>query len=262
MRAYWAVGSARCRELLQYRAAAAAGIATQVFWGFIRLMIFGAFYASSTVEPPMSLAEVTTFVWLGQALFRALPFGVDLDVREKIRTGTVAYELVRPLDIYSLWFARSAAFRIAPTLLRALPMLPIAVFFGLGAPPSAASGIAFAASLVAALTLSSAISVLLNTSLLWTVSGEGIARIVPSIMFLASGSIVPLPLFPDWTQPILKALPFRGIVDVPFRIYSGNISAASAVGEIAGQFLWCAALILAGRWALARGLRRVVVQGG
>ena len=43
MRAYWAIFSARFRALLQYRAAAAAGCVTQVFWGLIRVMIFAGF---------------------------------------------------------------------------------------------------------------------------------------------------------------------------------------------------------------------------
>ena len=40
MRAYTAVMSARLREALQYRAAAVAGMVTQLFWGLIRVMIF------------------------------------------------------------------------------------------------------------------------------------------------------------------------------------------------------------------------------
>jgi len=40
-----AVVSARYRTLLQYRAAAFAGFATQLFWGAIRLMILAAFFA-------------------------------------------------------------------------------------------------------------------------------------------------------------------------------------------------------------------------
>ena len=45
---YRAVVSARYRMLLQYRAAAFAGLVTQCFWGAIRLMIVAAFYAAST----------------------------------------------------------------------------------------------------------------------------------------------------------------------------------------------------------------------
>ena len=45
-RPYVAMLGARFRMLLQYRAAAFAGFATQLFWGAIELMIFAAFYAA------------------------------------------------------------------------------------------------------------------------------------------------------------------------------------------------------------------------
>ncbi len=48
MTPYLAVFSARIRMLLQYRAAAMAGMATQIFWGWIRVMIFAAFHRRRT----------------------------------------------------------------------------------------------------------------------------------------------------------------------------------------------------------------------
>ena len=42
------VVSARFRVLLQYRAAAIAGLGTQIFFGLVLVMIYEAFYRSST----------------------------------------------------------------------------------------------------------------------------------------------------------------------------------------------------------------------
>ena len=53
MRPYAAVLGARFRMLLQYRAAALAGACTQGFWGLIRVMIYGGFYASTTAAQPI-----------------------------------------------------------------------------------------------------------------------------------------------------------------------------------------------------------------
>ncbi len=47
MSAYLALFSARARVLFQYRSAAIAGAATQLFWGFMRIMIFQAFYENA-----------------------------------------------------------------------------------------------------------------------------------------------------------------------------------------------------------------------
>ena len=99
MISYWAVLSAQFRSLLQYRAAALAGLGTQVFWGLIRVMIFQAFFRSTTVEQPMELGDVLTYVWLGQAFLALLPWQ-DNALRSLIRTGGVGYELLRPVDLY------------------------------------------------------------------------------------------------------------------------------------------------------------------
>ncbi len=265
MTAYYAILSARFRTLLQYRAAALAGFGTQLFWGLIRLMIFEAFYRSSSAPQPMRLDEVITYLWLGQAMFAMMPYTVtpDADVKNMIRSGTVAYELVRPLDLYTLWYSRLIAGRIAPTLLRAIPMFVVAMlFFGMRFPPSPASALAWVLTTFGALLLGCALSNLVTVSLLWTISGEGISRAAPSLVFLFSGMLVPLPFFPDWAQPIVNFLPFRGMVDVPFRLYTGNIPPSQAGASFAHQMAWTLAFVLVGRALLARGARRLVVQGG
>ncbi|MFH1568222.1 MAG: ABC-2 family transporter protein [Gemmatimonadota bacterium] len=263
MRGYLAILRAHFLALLQYRAAAVAGMGTQLFWGFIRVMIFAAFYRSGAGPEPMSLAEVISYVWLGQAFLGLQPWGVDRDVRDQIRSGAVAYELLRPLDLYALWFSRAVALRCAPTLLRSVPILALAgLFFGLNAPASAASLGAFLVALLGAVLLSSAFTVLLNTTLMWTVAGEGVSHLVFGLIMMLSGMVVPLPLFPDWSQPVLTALPFRGLADVPFRLYTGHLPPADLLPALLHQLAWTAALVLLGRSLLAAGKRRLVVQGG
>lgn len=263
MSAYRAILSARFRVLLQYRAAAIAGFGTQLFWGLIRVMIFGAFYRSTTAPQPMRFTEMVTYVWLGQAFFALLPWNVDPDIRLMIRNGTVAYEMLRPLDLYALWYTRAVAQRTAPTLLRATPIFLVAgMFGGLPPPPSWYSGLAWIAATVGTVLLASAFATLVTISLLWTVSGEGISRFAPTIMYTFSGMLIPLPLFPSWMQPLLNAQPFRDLADVPFRIYMGHIPPAQIGAVLAHEIAWTAVFVILGRQMLARGTRRLVVQGG
>lgn len=262
--AYGAVLGARFRTLLQYRAAAAAGFATQLFWGLIRAAIFTAFYQSGAGDrQPMSLPEVIDYIWLVQAMLMLQPWGVDPDVWSMVRTGTVAYELLRPVDLYWFWFTRTVAQRTAPMLLRALPMFLVAgLFLGLRPPASPEAALGSALCTVAAVALSSALSTLVLLSLLWTVSGEGVSRLMPAASMIFSGILLPLPLFPEWAQPVLQALPFRGLADLPFRVYIGHIPLSGLAGALLHQLLWTAALVWLGRRVLDRGLRVMVVQGG
>lgn len=266
-----AIVSARYRTLLQYRAAAIAGFGTQLFWGAIKIMIMMAFYSVSDETQPMSLAEVVAYIWLGQALLGMLPWNVDKEIEALIHDGSVAYELVRPLDLYLFWFCRTIALRTATTTLRSIPMvifamgvLPLvgAADWALVPPPSLIALVSFIASLVCALLLSCAITMLMHVFLVWTISGAGLNRFMPSLVMVFSGMVVPLPLFPDWLQPALEAQPFRGLVDVPFRIYSGNIPVVDVMPELVLQLAWTLAFVALGKWLLARSLRQLVIQGG
>ena len=271
MRAYLAIFSARFRTLLQYRAAAWAGFVTQTFWGLIRSMIFLGFYSSTTTPQPLSLEQVITYIWLGQALLAMLPWNIDRDVATMIRTGNIAYELVRPLELYRFWFCRALAMRTAPVLLRAVPMVVVAGvlfpligadFLALSPPRHPVSGLLFALSMLAALLLSCAVTVLTSATLVLTISGEGVAQLLPVAVMILSGLIIPLPFLPEWLQPVIALLPFRGLMDVPFRIYLAHITPAAALGEIGLQLFWIAALVTGSRWLLGRALKRVSVQGG
>lgn len=269
--AYASVISARYRGLLQYRAAAFAGFVTQLFWGGIKIMIMFAFFAVSSEDHPMSLAEVVSYIWLGQAMLGMLPWSIDREIEAMIRSGDVAYELVRPLDLYGFWFCRTIALRTATTTLRAIPMVVFAMIvlpavgaldWALMPPPDFATFVTFVMSLGCALLLACSFTMLMHVVLVWTISGDGLNRFMPAIVNVFSGMIVPLPLFPDWMQGFLKWQPFRGLVDVPFRIYSGNIPVSDAAADVALQLLWAAFFIWLGRQMLAGSLRRMVVQGG
>jgi ABC-2 type transport system permease protein len=261
--AYNAILSAQFRTLLQYRAAAVAGIVTQIFFGFVIVQVYEAFYASTTEVMPISLREVIIYTWLGQAMLGMVPWNVDGDIRAQIRTGGVAYELLRPVDLYNLWYARNIARRTAPTILRAIPMFIIAaLFIGLEAPPSQAAALAWVGATLCALLLSCAIGTFMAITLMWTISGEGATYIVVSMVIFFSGQYVPLPLMPDWRRWLDEFLPCRGLIDIPFRLYLGHIPAADGLWLMASQLAWTAAIVIAGRALLALGKRRLVVQGG
>ncbi|HEY6038366.1 MAG TPA: hypothetical protein VIV58_28985 [Kofleriaceae bacterium] len=270
MMGYAAIIAARFKALLQYRAAALGGLFTQIFFGLVRVMILRAFYAAATTAAPMSLASVTGYVWLGQATLLLIPWREDADVAEQIRTGTVVYELTKPIDLWGAWFARSLAWRTAPVFLRMLPMFAFAMVvipavapgWGLAPPPSAAAFVLWIACFAGAVMVSAALTTLINVSMMWTISSEGVPMLLATFATMFGGLVIPLPLFPDWLKPVLYALPFAGILDFPSRVFTGDLSIARGGLVLAHQLAWTLALAAAGRYFLARGLRRLVVQGG
>jgi ABC-2 type transport system permease protein len=263
LKPYIALTGARYRVLLQYRAAALAGFGTQLFWGLIRVMVFEAFYRSTTAVQPMTYSQTVTYLWLIQAMLLLIPWSVDSELRTLIRSGAVVYELLRPTDLYWFWYSRAVAGRIAPVMLRCIPLFVVAgLFFELQPPVSWAAATAWLVATGGAVLLSCAVTNLLAISMLWTVSGDGAMRLLAVMATLLSGSIVPLPFFPEWSQPILAFLPFRGLMDTPFRLYTGHLPPEAVFGVVGHQLAWTAALVLLGRWLLRRGTHRMVIQGG
>lgn len=266
MKAYRSLVRMRILLLLQYRMAALAGITTQFMWGFLKIMVLQAFYRAAGEPQPLNLEQAVGYVWLGQAMLRMLPWDGDSDVQELIRTGNVAYELCRPVDLYNMWYARALAMRIAPTTLRAVPVFAIALLvlppsFALRM-PSVGSLAAWLLAAVGALLLGCAITNLMNISMFWTISGEGINRLVPAVVLVFSGMAVPLPLLPGWAQRVLEILPFAGLMDTAARFFVGQLPPGKVWVFLARQLVWTAVLVAWGRWLLRWGLRRVVVQGG
>lgn len=267
---YLAALRARFHLTLQYRAAALAGVATQFWWGGMKIMILAAFFRGAA-GAPMSLSQVVTYTWLGQAFLVLLPWYADPDVVEMVRTGAVAYERLRPVDTYAYWYARALAWTVARVIPRAIPLALVAgvvlPLVGLGAwslhaPPSLGAAALFVISIACAALLSTAMVQLITGVVVATLTDRGANAMAPALSNLLSGGIVPLLLFPAWLRAGLFVQPFAGLVDIPYRIYLGQLTGRGALVGVGLQLGWTLVLALVGRAFLGRSLARLQLQGG
>jgi len=265
---YVAILRARFALMLQYRAAAFAGFATQCWWGAIKVMVLAAFYAGASRQP-IDLAQAITYSWLGQAFFALLPWQADGEISEAVESGNIAYERLRPVDTHLFWFARAAAQRGASTLLRLTPMFALAAIVlpmaGLRAwawrlPATSMAAALFAVSITLTMLLSAGFTVLLNIAVT-ALKTRRAANLAPALVTPLSGMIIPLVLMPGWAQPFLFWQPFAGLADIPYRIYFGNLTGMSAATGLAAQALWVVLFIVIGRFWMRRVMSRVDMQG-
>ena len=267
MRKYLSYFKMRFIGSLQYRAAAVAGIVTQIAWGVMLILMYNAFYKSAPGSFPMEFSQLSSYIWLSQAFFSmfALWF-FDEDIFSSISSGNIAYELSRPLDLYGLWFSKNMAMRLAKAVLRSVPMLVLAALlpypYGLSLPESPWHFALFAISFLLAFILVVALLMLVYISAFFTVSPMGTKIIVTTVGDFFAGVIIPIPFFPDWLEPVFYALPFAYMQSSPFLIYSGQMAINEAIFCILGQFVWIIVLVVIGKLILSKALKRVVVQGG
>jgi viologen exporter family transport system permease protein len=268
---YLACFRARFLVMLQYRTAAVAGFGTQCWWGLIKVMVFAAFFYSSSRRQPMTLPQAVTYVWLGQAFLALLPWNGDPDIAEMVRSGNVAYERLRPLDTYFFWYTRAIAWTTARVMPRAAMMFAFAVLliplcgfdpWRLRLPEGVGAGAMFAAAMTCTVLLSGAMVMLINLVTVATMTDTGPNILAASMVTVLSGSIVPLLFFPAWMHVALFIQPFAGLVDIPYRIYFGNLHGWGAIAGLVQQTVWTVILVCLGHRIMARTMSQLQVQGG
>ena len=108
MRKYWSFFKMRLMAGLQYRAAALAGMSTQLVWGVMEVLLYRAFWLEQPERFPMGMEALASYIWLQQAFLSLFAlWNWEFNILESVKTGAVSYELLRPAGIYSMWMAQS-----------------------------------------------------------------------------------------------------------------------------------------------------------
>jgi len=252
---------------LQYKTAALAGIFTQFFWGFLQIFIYQAFYAGVGQDTPMDFEKLVAYIWLQQA-FLAFVYirNKDESVAKSIKNGTVAYELVRPYNIYVWWFIKGIAQKFAAAALRCVPILLVAFLlpepYNLILPSSWGSFAMFLVNLLLGTLIITSIMMIIQTIAFFTYEDKGISNIIFNFAELLSGISLPLPLLPKMVQTICHFFPFWLIGDLPFRIYSGDITLMASYKFLGLQIFWIVVLVIIGMLILKYAMKKVYIQGG
>ena len=267
MKAYFSIFKMRLIAEMQYRTAAWAGISTQFFFGMIFIMVYTSFYKSSGGIDTMTITQLTSYLWLNQAFLAIIMvWSQDNVLLEKIARGDISYELTKPYDLFKYWFASLSARRLAAVSLRFLPIIIFSLLlpapYGLSISPSIYNLLLFIISISLSLFLNTAISMYIYILTFKTLSPYASKMLMIILSEFLMGALIPIPLMPDLLQKIVNFFPFRYVSDLPFRIYSGNLSLNSSLIQIVIQIIWIIVLVFVGKKLLNKVLKKVVIQGG
>lgn len=252
---------------LQYRAAALAGVFTQLFWGLMEILMFRAFYLYAPEKLPMDIQALINYVWIQQGTLSIWNlWGWEQPLFEAVHTGEVAYELIRPTDLYAMWSARGFATRLSKALPRIIPIIIVGSIlpapYGLHLTISLPTFLMFLLSLGLTLWLCVAICMLCYTLTFFMTDYRGIVAFLPALSEIFSGDLLPLPFFPPVLRKIAELSPFGSLQNVPLRIFGGDIAGAQMFRAAGLQLFWCVGVTALGYLLMHQGLRRTVIAGG
>ena len=230
---------------------------------FLLSTLWTALYRNNGEQAGITLPAMITYATL--ALLLDLIYGVNgaYVIREKIREGSIAIDLMRPISVPFYVLADTvgqtmfAALQIVPAL--ALSLLLVHV----DAPPSFGAAVAFLIAIVLGFLVNFFLDLMMATITFWTMEIFGVQLMVQFVSSLLSGSLVPLYFFPPGIlQQIALASPFAAIYNAPLSIYIGKVAGMQILSMLGFQVFW---VVVFGAVAIALwrvGERQVVIQGG
>jgi ABC-2 type transport system permease protein len=244
-----------------YRMEVLTEIGSLIVRVYLLRSLWTALYAQNVA--PMNLPLHSMITYATVALLMSLILEVDATrlIREKLREGTIATDLMKPISVPFYFFSDGAgqtglhAVLVIPSILFALLLVHIDV-------PSAPVFGMFLLTFFVGYLVNFFLNFLMNAVAFWTLETFAIQLIVRWVSDLLSGQIIPLTFFPGAFGRIVFSLPFAAIYSTPLLIYVGVIKPQDYARYLAVQVLWLL-LFSALSWLVWQAAsRRVVVQGG
>ncbi len=228
---------------------------------YILRSLWTALYAQNAAPLNLPLHSMITYSTVAMLMSLILEVDGTRLIREKIREGTIATDLMKPISVPLYFFSDGAG----QTLLHALLVIPSLLFALLlvhvDVPPPATLA-AFALTFAIGYGVNFFLNFLMNCVAFWTLETFAAQLIVRWISDLLSGQVIPLTLFPGIFGRIVLGLPFAAVYSTPLLIYVGVIPPAQWAASVALQVAWL--VLFAGLASLVwrAAARRVVIQGG
>ena len=228
-----------------------------IFWG-----IYRALYGENTEIDGITMSMVTTNFVLSMGLGAAF-YTDDFFLPRKIKDGSIATELLRPMSFKGRMIAENAGNALFNLIFRFTPALLIAVFsIGINAPAGAARFACFLFSALLGYGVLWAISFAVQMTAFWLVNIWSILTIKNVFINVLSGSMIPLWFMPEWMSGVLNVTPFSSIYFTPVQIYLGQLTYREMGTKCLVQILWILGIYAIGDFLWRKGRKKLVVQGG
>lgn len=263
------------RRFATYRQATAAAAVTNTIFGFLRVFVLlavaGTVATGGGQAAGYDRAQLCLFVWLGQGLLGVVLIWGWTDLADRIRTGEVVVDLLRPVHPVVAYLATDLGRAAYAALTRMLVPLGVgagcAVWgvggFEMSVPRRPGTYPLFAVSALLAVVVSFGLRYLVNSVAFWLLDIRGVMVGWNIATGVLSGLYFPVRFLPDPVAALLwYATPFPSLLQTPIDIAVERVPYADLLVLVAVQFGWAVAALAGCVAVQRRAERRLVIQGG
>lgn len=265
-RTYVAIVVSGFRRYSTYRQATVAGAFTNVVFGFLRLYVLLGVAAGTGLGMAAGYdgRQLATFVWVGQGLLMVVAMWGWTELADRIRTGDVASDLLRPINPVASYLAADLGRAGHAVLTRFVPPVVVgAIFFDFYLPRQWFTPPLFIVSTVLAVLVCFGCRYLVNATAYWLGDVRGALIVWMLSSGVLSGLYFPLRFLPDWLAVTLwVATPFPSLLQTPLDVLVERDAPALRCGLVALQAGWAVLVLWAAAVVQRRAERKLVIQGG
>jgi ABC-2 type transport system permease protein len=261
----WALAGAGFRRYSTYRQATIAGAFTNTIFGFLRCFVMLAVAAAAGgTAAGYRGPQLVTYVWVGQGLLSVVQLWGWTELADRVRTGDVQSDLLRPLHPVVSYLATDLGRAGHAALTRfVVPTVVGALCFDMYAPHRLLSYPAFVASTVLAVVVSFGVRYLVNLTAFWLLDIRGVVTLWQLASGVLTGLYFPLAFLPGWAQGVLwLGTPFPAVFQAPIDILVERGGPGHQGLLVLDQVFWAVVVLVGCAVVLRRAERKLVVQGG
>ncbi|WP_438432182.1 ABC transporter permease [Gorillibacterium sp. sgz500922] len=230
---------------------------------FSMYYLWKAIYAGRPVLAGFTWEEMKAYLAVTFIANSLLSYYSESRIAGKIMDGSVAIDLLKPMDFQKARFAETLGSCVIEGVVGAVMVAVIGLaVMDVQLNMDGGTAVLFAVSLFSSLLVKFGIVYLTALLCFWTTGSMGLIWARQAVTNLLSGALVPLAFFPGWLERIAYALPFQSIIHTPASLALGSLTGADALGMVALQLGWAVLLWLAGKLLWKRAIRQITIHGG
>lgn len=211
----------------------------------------------------LSPRQVLTYVVVAWAVSRVTGTRLDDNLGQRVASGQIATDLLKPLDLVGYLVARDVGRAAVMAVLTAAPLVLLgAALFPFDLPPDGHLWVIWPLSVVLGLVIGSHVAVLVGLLAVRLKRVQGLVQLKDVGVAILSGALVPLPLMPDVVRLPLLWSPLQGMAHTPAILFVQSHTLAEALGLLGVQLAWAVVLVGLARWSWTRVLHHLTVEGG
>lgn len=255
------------KKSIEYKSYIIGALATPLFMGIFFYYIWSyIFQVKGAGDPNFTIGgftfeEMMVYLIIGLLLNTARSTEIADRISEIVKSGDISIFLCRPVNFVKSLLADGIGGKVVNFFVFTILLIVMTNIFNLPYPKGSIFVI-FLIYAVLMLLFDIILYVIIGGLSFWFVEIWGIKSSIEQVLWILSGRVLPLSLFPEWMRMFLSFTPFLYLEYTFASIYLGKLTVIEALKAMGIFIFWIFLLVLLMRFLYKKGFKKLESFGG